>query len=284
MARSITDWMNIMLAEKLTFANLSVYQPDPSSAQDFLDSLTSNSKASLWQLDLWIIATIAAAFDINLDNQLADMEKVAAKSRYGTEPWYVDVAKAFQYGDALVYADLQWNYPVVNPDNQVIKLASAKEGQGRVNLKIATIVSGVLQPLTTLQFNAVQAYFTLKKPSGIRLNIINDNPDDLSLQLIVNYDPLVLTSAGELISSPGTFPVEDARKAYLQALEFDGAFELMSLVNYVQAAKGVKSVYVDSASARYGTNPFQSFTERYYPNAGYLQIHSTSTITYNADV
>lgn len=277
--------MGIMLTEKQTMANLSVYQPSPSSAQDFLDIVASPSKAAFWQLDYWVIACCAYAMDLNLDMQLIEMEKVAAKSRYGTLPWYVQMAKDFQYGDALVLDDLQWKYAVINPSNRIIKLAAAQEGDGRVNLKIATIVGTTSQPVTTPQFNALKVYFeSYKKPPGIRLNIINDNPDDLILHVTANYNPLELTATGELISSPGTFPIVDAMALYLNSLDFNGIYELQTQQDYMQKAPGMKTAYITFASARYGANPFIQFNERYLPNAGYLKMHSSTIITYIASV
>jgi hypothetical protein len=109
--------------------------------------------------------------------------------------------------------------------------------------------------------------------------------------LAVNYDPLLLTSTGELISTPGTYPVRDAVNAYLLNLEFDSRFELMALIDYVQKATGVSnngSAYVVSASARYGTNPFVAFTQKYYPNAGYMVVDPltplSASINYTANV
>lgn len=276
-----------MLAEKDTLANLSVYQPNMSTAQDFIDDLAGPSKVARWRIRYWIVATCAAAVDLIFDQALLNLIGIAEKARYGTLPWYVAKMKEFQYGDQLTLIDLEWKYAVVNEANRVIKLCAAKEGTGIVLVKIATIVSGVKQPLPTLQYNAAKAYLLKIKPAGIRVNLINDNPDDLILHLIINYDPLVMTDQGELIASPGVFPVEDAREEYLQNVDFNnGAYELMSAVDTIQKkkAQGVVSAYVTDAQARYGVLPFVSFDQRYFPNAGYLAIHPSSTITYVASV
>lgn len=273
-----------MIAEKNTYSNLNVYQPTIDDAQTLLTDIKSTSKVARWRLVFWVVATCAYAVDVVHDLAIITMEALAAKSRYGTLPWYVSVAKEFQYGDALVLIDNEWKYATVNDANKRVKLSAAQEGPGIVNLKIANIVSGVKQPLLTVEYNAFVAYINKKKPAGITINVINALADDLSLQLTVNYDPLVLTSTGELISTPGVFPVNDAINLYLESLDFNGGFELMSLVDYVQQqkSKGVVSAYVTGASARYGANLFVPFTQRYFPNSGYLALHSSSIITYNA--
>lgn len=284
MARSIEYWYNVMIAEKNTYSNLNGYQPTIDDAQTLITDLKSTSKVARWRIAFWVVATCAYAVDVIHDLAIITMEALAAKSRYGTLPWYVTVAKEFQYGDALVLIDDEWKYATINDANKRVKLAAAQEGPGIVNLKIANIISGVKQPILTAEYNAFVAYVNKKKPAGITINVINALADDLSLQLTVNYDPLVLTSTGELINTPGLFPVMDAIALYLESLDFNGGFELMSLVDFVQAQKnkGVVSAYVTGASARYGANLFVPFPQRYFPNSGYLTLHSSSVITYNA--
>ena len=288
MARSIPYFYDIMIAEKNSMSNLSAYQPSIDSSQILLNDLKSTSKVSRWRLMLWVVATCAFAIDVLNDLAILTMQAIAAKSRYGTLPWYVSVAKAFQYGDSLTQVNLEFVYATIDATKQIVSVAAAKEGSGVVNVKIARTNAGVLAPLTTPQLNAFKGYMTLKKPAGITVQVINDDPDELRLYLAINYDPLLLASNGELISAPGTFPVEDAVNAYLKALEFDGKFELMRLIDTVQAAQGVASAYVTSATARYGANPFVGFAQSYYPNAGYMIIEAATplsgTITYTANV
>lgn len=291
MAKSIKDWYDIMIAEKNTFANLNVYQPNIDSSQTLLSDLKSTSKVARWRLMLWVVATCAFAVEVLLDVAILTMQAIAAKSRYGTLPWYAAVAKEFQYGDALSQVNLEYVYPVIDPTKQIVAVAAANEGNGKVNIKIARLNGGVLAPLTTPQLSAFTSYINLKKAAGSTVQVINNNPDELRLYLAVNFDPLVLSPTGELISTPGTYPVEDAVELYLSSLPFDGKFELMKLIDKIQeygADKGVVSAYVTNATSRYGTNPFISFAQSYYPNAGYMIIEAatplSSTITYTANV
>lgn len=269
-----------MIQEKNTMANLSVYQPNIDSSQTLLNDLKSTSKVARWRLVFWVVATCAYAFDVILDLAYLALEALVAKSRYGTLPWYVTKAKEFQYGDALTLVDGEWIYSPVNPANQVVKLAASEQGIGIVNVKVATISSGVKQPLNPAQETAFKTYINRVKPAGIRVNVINSLPDDLKLTINVNYDPLVLTSTGELISTPGVFPVNDALELYLTALQFNGSYERQHQEDYLQAAKGVGTAYITSAEARYGLNPFTAFSQRYLPFAGYLVIHPSTVINY----
>ena len=287
MAKTVLENYNLIIAEKNTFANLNVYQPNIDSAQTLLSDLKSTSKVARWRLLFWCIATLATALGINFDLVLIEMAAIAARSRYGTLPWYVAIAKEFQYGDALAQINLEFKYPVIDETKQVVKYAAAQEGNDIVNLKVA---GANRMPLLDPQAAALRAYIFKRKPAGINVNVINDLPDQLQLFVTVNYDPLLLTDEGESISTPGVFPARDAIEAYLNNLEFDGKFELMTMIDYLQKAKdkGIVSAYVDGALARYGANPFVLFTQNYYPNAGYMVIDPSnplsSTITYATNV
>lgn len=288
MARSRKYWMDIMLAEKASFSNLNDLQPNVDNSQLFLNDLESNSKVEISRLIFWVVACCAHALDVVFDLAILIMTNLAAKSRYGTEPWYVDVAKSFQYGDALVQVNLEFVYPVIDEAKKIITLAACKEVIGGVNLKVAKTVANTPTKLDTAELNAFTAYAAKRKPAGININIISDDADELRLWLEVNYNPLVLKSNGESIAAPGTFPVEDAINNYLLNLEFDGKLELMKLVNAIEAIDPTLTAYVTQASARYGANPFDFFTQSYYPNAGHIKIETATplntTITYTANV
>jgi hypothetical protein len=288
MARSPKYWYDIMIAEKNTYSNLNVYQPNIDSSQNLLDNLTTTSKVANWRLRFWAVACAHAAFDVVLDLYKLFLESIAAKSRYGTLPWYITVAKEFQYGDPLVLVDSEWKYAVLDETKQIIDLAAAQEAVGIVNVKIATLSGSTPVPVGVPQLAAFTTYINQKKPAGIVVNVINEVADDLKLYVTVNFDPQVMTSTGELIASPGTYPVEDAINDYLNSFgsdsNFNSAFEIASCQDKIQAALGVVSPYITNAQARYGVNPFLPFTERYFPNAGYLQIDAgtplNTTITY----
>lgn len=293
MAKTVLENYDLIIAEKNSFANLNVYQPNIDSSQTLLSDLKSTSKVARWRLLFWCIATLATALGINFDLVLIEMAAIAARSRYGTLPWYVSVAKEFQYGDALTQINLEFKYAVEDDTKKVVALAAAKEGLGRVILKVATLTGSTPAPLGAPQLAAFTAYMQKKKPAGINLKIINDAPDELQLHLDVNYDPLVLSATGELLISPGTYPVEDAITLYLNSFSstegFDGKFELMRVTDYIQSALGQSSsVYITQALSRYGVNPFEEFSQHYYPNAGYMVIDPltplNTTITYTANV
>lgn len=270
MARSTQYWFDLIVAEKNANPNLAGY--------------TSDSKVSRTGGIFWCIAACAHAFDVVLDLFKLIIEALVLKSRYGTLPWYASVAKEFQYGDSLVLVDNKWVYDPVVPANQIVQLATAKEANGSVNVKIAKLTGSVPGPLSAPEEAAFITYMNKIKPAGPKVRVINEASDEARFYIDVNYDPLLLTATGELISAPGTYPVEDAVNEYLTNLEFDGACELMKLQDQIQQATGVKSAYISSASARYGVNPFVVFPQRYFSRAGHLVVDPTTplsaTVTY----
>lgn len=285
MARPITYWYDKIITEKNSLSSLSALTPNIDTAQTLLNDVTTNSRVARWRLWIWAVAACAYSLDVLFDLALITFEALSKRSRFGTLPWYVNESFLFQYGDALVYQNNEWQYATVNTANQIIKRSAAQENGNIVNLKVAKLVGTTPTKLNPTEKTAFISHWAVKKPAGINLNIISDDPDELRLYLNVNFDPLLLDNTGQLLTTPGTYPVNDAINAYISNLEFNGILELCDLIDKVQAASGVVSAYTNLATARYGANPYVAFSERYLPNAGHMIIDSTnplsSTITYS---
>lgn len=292
MTRSITYWYDYMIAEKQTMANLSVYQPSIDSSQTLLTDLKSTSKVARWRLMIWVVATGYFALDAILQLAKIDLLAILERSKFGTLPWYISTAKKFQYGDAVLLDGLFWKYAVEDPTKQIVALAAAQAIEGKINLKIAKLVSGVPTPLSGPELTAFTSYIKAVKPPTVNVIIINSAADELQLTIEVTVDANILSLTGELISSPGTFPVEEAVALYLQSFASDAGFnsfyEIMRQQDFIQSAAGVVTAYVTMAKARDGSNPFTTFTQRYNPKAGHIGIDPltplNTTITYTANV
>lgn len=286
MARPITYWYDVIVTEKQTMTNLTVLQPSIDTAQTLLTDVQSTSRVARWRLWLWAVAACAYTLDVVFDLALMAFEALARRSRFGTLPWYIQKGYDFQYGDSLVYQNNEFQYPVVNTANQIIKRAAAQEVGNTVNIKVAKLSGGIPAKLLLVEYNAAKAYFEKIKPAGVYLNLISDDPDELRLYLNVNFDPLVYDNTGQLLSTPGTYPVVDTINNFLQNVIFDGRLELADLIDSIQVLPGISSCYDLGCAGRYGANPFTMFTERYYPNAGHMKIDPTNplsaTITYTS--
>ena len=288
MARSITYWYDVIIAEKNNAPSLNTLQPNVDSAQTLLTDVTTTSKVARWRFWVWAVAACAYALDVVFDLALMEFEQLARRSRYATLAWYVQKAYEFQYGDSLVDQNNEFQYPVVNTANQIIKRAAAQEAGNIVNIKIAKLVGNIPAKLTVPEKAAATAYFEKIKAAGVELNIISDDPDDLRLYVKINFDPLVLDSTGQLLDNPGVYPAEDATVEFIKSVGFNGKFENCEYIDKLQSARGIESAYIIDTYGRYGANPFVSFAERYYPNAGHMRIDLAaplqSTFTYAANV
>lgn len=278
MARSPQYWYDYMVGEKNTNASLNNLQPNIDTNQDLLNDLTTPSKVADWRLWLWVVATCAHTLDVVFDLLLITFEALAQRSRFGTLPWYVQKAFEFQYGDTLVYQNNEFQYPAVNTTNRIIERAAAKEAGNTVNVKIAKLVAGIPTKLNPTEKTAATAYFQKIKPAGVDVNVISDDPDEIRIYYKVYIDPLLLDLTGQLLTTPGVYPVEDAVSNYFSAVEFNGKLEVSDLNDKIQTATGVVSPYLIAAYGRYGANPFLPFTERYYPNAGHMKIDPTTPL------
>src|SRR5690606_22954341 len=144
MARSKQYWLDVILAEKAVIPELAVY--------------SSTSKVGRWRLTAQCMAACYAALDVVFDLVILAMEALATKSRYGTLPWYVAIAKEFQYGDALTQVNLEWVYSPVVEANRIVAFSAAAETDGVVNLKVARVVTTDPEPLSAPQQAAFEGY------------------------------------------------------------------------------------------------------------------------------
>lgn len=285
MAHSITYWYDIMEAERQSLTNLQSLQPNIDSSQQLLTDLSTTSKVGRWRLMMWVVATAAYALEIVYDLFKVDLEEISSNSRYGTLPWYSMISLYFQYGYTLVWIGNNFEYATIDDSAKIVKRVSAQEAGSVVNLKVAKLNGTSPEKLNATEIAAFESYINEIRPAGINVNIISDDPDYLKLSMNIKRDPLVLAADGELLSSPGTYPVNDAINEFIGTLPFDGVFELCDLVDAVQDSEGVKAAYVNSCEAKYGAYTYSSFTERYTPNAGYLTIDPSfplsNSINYN---
>jgi len=292
MARPISYWYNIIIAEKNTLSNLNDLQPNIDSNQQLLDDLTTPSRVEDWRLWVWCVAVCCYTLDSLLDLFKLELAILARNARIGQLNWYIDVCLNFyQDGYSLIWQNNEFQYTAIVPTARVVKIAAAEENGNQVLLKVAKYSGSNIVPLNTSElfrldkfWNGTYPFFPGFKPAGITVSIISDVPDDLKLYLKVNYNPLVLTATGESIINPGVFPVEDVVNTYIKNLPFNAFLELCLLVDKIQLVSGVNSAYVLNAEARYGSNPFVAFLERYKAYAGHMAIFSgtpiNTTITY----
>ncbi len=260
---------NEIIAQKETFSSLDGLQPAQENAQSLMAELTSGSKVAIWRLWAWIVAFAIYTHEVIV-------ERLIAKARPGTLPWYAEVAKQFQFGEPLVFQNGQYGYAQENPDAQIITNAIALQAPPVVTIKVAKGTAPDLEPLDSNEFEAFKNYMTLKKFAGTVMAFITEEADILSVAYRIFYNPLVLAPDGSLLSDPSVKPVNDAIVNYLVSLPFGGFLALEKLDSEIKAVEGVENIVRISAQAKRGSLPYQDVmatsNETYVPFSGYMRI------------
>ncbi|MDY3317707.1 nucleotidyltransferase [Riemerella anatipestifer] len=277
MARSIEEIQNEILTAK---AN------EPASQE-----LNSTSKTSIWRLWIYITAFAIWVLEKLFDTHKEEVSEALRQLKPHTARWYRNKALAFQYGFDLLTDSDQFNNTGQTPEqieeSKIIKYSAVTEAktESRLIVKIATEQGGELQPINAEQKESFEAYLSEIKDAGVKITIINYLPDILRLQMKIYRDPLVLDQNGQSILT-GKKPVEDAIKAYLKRLPFNGELVLAHLVDELQKVEGVKiphitlaeSKWIDADVNDYGN--FQPIDVKTIPISGYFKIENFNGIEY----
>jgi len=259
-----------------------------------LNELNSTSKVAIWRLWVYIIAVAIWSLEKLFDLHRADIDKRLAELKPHTARWYRSKALAFQYGFDLLTDSDKFNNTGHTEEqieaSKIVKYSAVVESpnEGRLIVKIAGEQGEQLQPITDAQKQAFEAYLQEIKDAGVRLSVVNYQPDVLHLQMKIVYDPLVLDSNGQSIIH-ATKPIETAIKDYLKRLPFNGELVLAHLIDELQQAEGVRIPHLVLAQSKHiGTNgnygAFEAIEISKIPTAGYFTIDNFNDITYVSNV
>ena len=259
-----------------------------------LNELNSTSKVAIWRLWVYIIAVAIWSLEKLFDQHRADIDKRLAELKPHTARWYRSKALAFQYGFDLLPDSDKFNNQGHTEEaieaSKIVKYSAVIESknEGRLIVKIAGEQGEQLQPITDAQKQAFEAYLQEIKDAGVRLSVVNYQPDVLHLQMKIIYDPLVLDSNGQSILH-ATKPVEDTVKSYLKRLPFNGELVLAHLIDALQQAEGVKIPHLVLAQSKNITSggsygAFETIEISKIPTAGYFTIDNFNDITYVSNV
>lgn len=270
--------------EVANYPELSALQPQIDSSQQLLADLNSPSLVDPWRLQKWVFA-VSARRVIQVVKQLI------YRNRWGTQAWYLKVAKEFQYGYDLVLKDGVWVYDTIDVAARIVKYCAVNENTDRkVVFKLGKDDgNGNATPLSMPELTAFKKYMGLKKVWGTGTEFINANPDVLRIGFEVYVDPMVFyinpTNAadplnGSLLLNPSVYPVRDAINTYIKNLSFNGLFVLNDLVVDIRGLAGVDNAVNTLADVKYGFFNYQSVGAmpglQYRPFAGTLKISTAA--------
>lgn len=284
--RSIDDIKTLMLESKGRVIELYNSITGSVLTDPQLTQLTSTSAASVWRLWVFITSVCIWVHEYLWGLFRQEVDEVAANAVPNTARWLRAQLYKFQYGYDLLFDNYTPYYATQDPDAQIVAQAAVVETTtGLVLVKVAKRASGgLLQPLTSLEVQAVEQYIDDIKPAGTITQVLSLNADKVKIMAEVYYDPLFVQSVVKANT-------EAAVINYLQNLAFNGKLHISKLQDAIQSVSGVTDVNLSYVGAQVGVNPYVQISGAVYPAtptyqsvAGYCEIDPAfplaSTIAY----
>lgn len=246
--------------------------------------LTSTSAVAIFNLWCSIFATCAWTLESLFDIFKTEVDYTIAQDKTHRPQWYVNKAKAFQYGYNLVAEQDYYDNTGIADDliaaSKIVAYAAIVE-EPSIRMKVAKLSGTNLAKLTVPELAAFVAYMKRVKDTGVKLHggtltspatITSTDPDKLRLVVRVKYNPLVLNTTGARIDGTSPTPVKDAVKSYINNLEFNGVFDVQKLERAMLDVDGVTSLKIDQIQTKYGALAFTAVDIDFVPDSGYLII------------
>lgn len=227
----------------------------------------SFSQVSLENILLYIVAACAHVVETLTERWVKEVEDQMAGAVVASVPWYYKMARAFQYGDGLVFFDdtQRYGYATEDEKKQVVKYAAVRDRGTSVEILVSGEKDGKPSVLSDDVLTAFKQYMNRVKVAGIVLNIRSQAADRMTIAARVWVDPLVIGSDGTL-TADGTRPVDKAIEDYLKNIVYGGTFNKTKLVDAIQAVDGVEDVelgecrYMASTSDAWSTVSGNNYT------------------------
>ena len=232
---------------------------------------------------IYTLEAIFDAFRREIDTKIAD-------SVVASIPWYHKICLEYQHGDNLVLNEStsEYVYELIDDSKKLIKFAACRDKGGGVYILVAKMgADGYPEALSNDVLTAFREYISRRKPAGVITDVYSYNPDDITLSIRVQYNPILLNPDGSLISDPSVFPVEDAVNNYLASILYGGTFNRNKLIDAVQSAEGVKDLILGEVSAKAATAQSYSVVEgNNYTSVGgsFRSVNLRNTISYVLEI
>lgn len=273
MSRTIKDIYNAAVAERNKRLELSEFKSD--------------SKMSVMNGILWVVAAVIYSFETLLDVFAVDITEAINGRINGTPNYYANALLQYQQGDELIVREdgLAFGYAAVDETKRIITQVSYVESTDDQNidskliLKVATGTKGNLEAIPAEELVPINAYIGKLKFAGTRVEVISTKGDVLIPRLTVFYD-------GAIPESEMYDAIEVQLKEYVMNIEFDAAVYVSRLTDAIRKAEHVTDVFIDeSATPEQGVfiachdtdgniQPMQRVLRMTYTASGYLKESS----------
>lgn len=249
-----------------------------------LSSLTSSSATAIWRLLFYVVAFAIYAHESLWDEYRKEVNAAIDEMIPHRPKWYRDKTLAFMKNKTLIPDTDQYDTSEMSEDDieaaRVVKHATANESNqsSLLVIKVAGVDSDdptKRAPIGAAEALQLSAYLQEIKDAGVRISLVNEEPDEFQCEVNIYYDP---TKDPLTVQSD----CEAAIKDYVENLPFNGEFSNMALIDTLQAVDGVKIAdLVSSESAPAATTTFAPINAYMVPTAGYFHV-ANITLNMNA--
>lgn len=252
-----------------------------------LTEFASDSKMSVMNGILWVVAAVIYSFESLLDVFAVDISEAINGRINGTPAYYANSLLQYQQGDELTVREdgLAFGYANIDETKRIVTQVSYMEStddrnlDSKLILKVATGAKGSLSAIPPKELAPINAYINKLKFAGTRVEVISTKGDVLIPRLTVFHDGAVPES--EVYDS-----IEEQLNAYMMDIDFDAAVYVSRLTDAIRRAKHVTDVHIDGHAvpeqgvfiASHDTDghiqPPQRIARMAYTASGYLKESS----------
>ena len=252
-----------------------------------LTEFASDSKMSVMNGILWVVAAVIYSFESLLDVFAVDISEAINGRINGTPAYYANALLQYQQGDELTVREdgLAFGYANIDETRRIVTQVSYMEStddrnlDSKLILKVATGAKGSLSAIPPKELAPINAYINKLKFAGTRVEVISTKGDVLIPRLTVFHDGAVPES--EVYDS-----IEEQLNAYMMDIDFDAAVYVSRLTDAIRRAKHVTDVHIDGHAvpeqgvfiASHDTDghiqPPQRIARMAYTASGYLKESS----------
>ena len=288
MARSIDEI-------KAEIATAFISQEVVRSAYGLDDNATFDkafSPISIESVLFYIVASCIWVLECLFDRHTEEVETRIEALRPHTLRWYVSKTLEYMHNGKFVltdgvvaadYYDVSGLTETEIEKKRIVKYSVATESNTQVFIKVAkSSANGRPTQLTPNELSGLEYYLSQIKDAGVAIKVLNEPADKMNVELVVLYDPSVLTAeyltpddADEEIRELKITSIDNdaevitaAVQEVIARLPFNGEYRNSDLMAAVQAVKGVE--VADIAVVEVCANG----SENYTPVVGYRRPYS----------
>ena len=255
-----------------------------------LAELQSNtSRVSAWGYIKQTLAFAIRSLEELFDHHQQEIKHLIENQQIGSLQWYKTQALKWQKGDKLSLRDHRPAYLKDNPGARLITHAAVEEGtgndKGSVLIKVVKAKTGAsadapYTPLSEEERSAFQGYLNAITFAGIRLTASTGEAVAIQVAAKIQVDAQLMNADGTAVGSTDK-PVEQAIKAYLRDLPFNGIIRKTALVDAIQAVPGVLDVLITSLKhPNDAGDDVEAFVATHQPASGHATLGTDTSLSY----